>query len=94
MEQIKASAGADDLVRRAQHRAGLRRRRAAMCGRFEKIDRRSRIGGLKPMGALRHDLHRAFSADARHGGAEPRGTDYEPSRSGAPRSGPGGRRSG
>ena len=74
---------APTLVRRAQHRAGLRRRRAAThpthpippslschtCGRFEKIDRRSRIGGLKPMGALRHDLHRAVSADA-HGTEE------------------------
>lgn len=84
-EQIKASAG-DDAARAAPGGTAWRRRAAThpthpippslscnTCGRFEKIDRRSRIGGLKPMGALRHDLHRAFSADARHGGAEPRG---------------------
>ena len=77
-EQIKASDGADAAraapVGTVAAAGGDSSLSCSTCGRFEKIDRRSRIGGLKPMGALRHDLHRAVSADARHGGAEPRPT--------------------
>ena len=59
MEQIKASAGADDL---GAARAAPGRRRAATyptpslscstCGRFEKIDHRSRIGGIETDGGI------------------------------------------
>ncbi len=91
--QIKASPGADDLARSTGRDCGGRRLTLltpsssfsglAHVWAVRKDRPQVTHGGIETdMGALRHDLYRAVSADARHGGAEHRGTEERMTRTG------------